>query len=165
VRRQALARVRREGEVVQACVSAFPKRPHSQNRHAGAASRLSARLSGTPLPQLCERSSSTSRHQSYHSVYSEFVESKLNKLDVNHDVNVLDKQVFELQQKLRKLQEQGLPLHMTDDYLQKELKRFKSKGKIDYLLDRAANKDKIKPFWDRGGGATLDLWERWFDKL
>ncbi|BFH66809.1 MAG: AHH domain-containing protein [Paenibacillus dendritiformis] len=52
----------------------------------------------------------TSRHQGYHSVYSEYVELRLNKMDINQDINVLDKQVFELQQKLRKLQEKGLPL-------------------------------------------------------
>ncbi|MGW9574278.1 AHH domain-containing protein, partial [Paenibacillus terrae] len=109
--------------------------------------------------------SSTSRHQGYHSVYSDFVESKLNKININQDIAAIEKQVFDLQQKLRKLQEKGLPLYMTDDYLQKELKKIKSKGMDDYLLDRARNKDKIKPVWDRGGGATIDLWERWFDKL
>ncbi|KAF6604507.1 AHH domain-containing protein, partial [Paenibacillus sp. EKM208P] len=78
--------------------------------------------------------SSTSRHQGYHSVYSDFVESKLNKIDINQDIAAIEKQVFDLQQKLRKLQEKGLPLYMTDDYLQKELKKIKSKGMDDYLL-------------------------------
>ncbi|WP_438347712.1 AHH domain-containing protein [Paenibacillus sp. FA6] len=109
--------------------------------------------------------SSTSRHQGYHSVYSDFVESKLNKIDINQEINIIEKQLFELQQKLRKLQEKGLPLYMKDDYLQKELIKIKSKGMDDYLLNRAINKDEIKPVWHRGGGATTDLWERWFDKL
>ncbi|QWG42494.1 hypothetical protein EXW35_29775 (plasmid) [Bacillus mycoides] len=109
--------------------------------------------------------SSTSRHQGYHSVYSDFVERKLDGIDINQDISIIEKQVFELQQKLRKLQEKGLPLYMTNDYLQKELKILKQKGLDDYLLDRANNKDRIRPVWGRGGGATIDLWERWFNKI
>lgn len=109
--------------------------------------------------------SSTSRHQGYHSVYSDFVERKLDEIDINQDISIIEKQVFELQQKLRKLQEKGLPLYMTNDYLQKELNILKQKGLDDYLLDRANNKNRIRPVWGRGGGATIDLWERWFNKL
>ncbi|MGH0796952.1 AHH domain-containing protein [Bacillus mycoides] len=109
--------------------------------------------------------SSTSRHQGYHAVYSDFVEKKLNEIDLSQDISTIEKQVFELQQKLRVLQENGLPLYMTNDYLQKELKILKQKGIDDYLIDRANNKDRIRPVWGRGGGATIELWERWFNKL
>lgn len=54
---------------------------------------------------------------------------------------------------------------MMNDYLQKELKILKQKGLGDYLLDRVDNKDRIRPVWGRGEGATIDLWERWFNKL
>ncbi|MFD1885223.1 AHH domain-containing protein [Paenibacillus wenxiniae] len=112
-----------------------------------------------------ESISPTSRHQGYHSVYSDFVEKKLDKLDINQSVDVLEKQVYDLQQKLRKLQEKGLPLYLKDDYLNKELRKIKLKGMDQYIIERANNKDKIKPIWDRGGGATVEMWERWFDKL
>ena len=59
--------------------------------------------------------SSTSRHQGYHSVYSDFVERKVDEIDINQEISTIEKQVFELQQKLRKLQEKGLPLYMTND--------------------------------------------------
>lgn len=52
--------------------------------------------------------SSTLRHQGYHSVYSDFVERKLDGIDINQDISIIEKQVFELQQKLRKLQEKRI---------------------------------------------------------
>lgn len=51
------------------------------------------------------------RHRGYHSVYNDVVRNELNKLDVNQSVDVLQKQVFNLQSDLRRLQESGLPLY------------------------------------------------------
>ncbi|WP_367735316.1 AHH domain-containing protein [Bacillus nitratireducens] len=35
--------------------------------------------------------SSTSRHQGYHSVYSDFVERKLDEIDINQDISIIEK--------------------------------------------------------------------------
>ncbi|AAK78314.1 NAD+--asparagine ADP-ribosyltransferase [Clostridium acetobutylicum] len=112
-----------------------------------------------------ESISPMSRHEGYHAVYSDFVERQLNAMDINQSINILEKQVYDLQQKLRKLQDKGLPLYMKDDYLEKELSKIKKKGFDAYKQDRVINKNKVKPIWDRGGGATIELWERWFNKL
>lgn len=55
--------------------------------------------------------STMSRHRGYHSVYNEVVERELNKMDINQSVDSLQKQVYDLQSNLRKLQESGLPLY------------------------------------------------------
>ena len=55
--------------------------------------------------------SAMSRHRGYHSVYNNVVRNQLNKMDINQSVDVLQKQVFDLQSDLRKLQESGLPLY------------------------------------------------------
>ncbi|MGG1238563.1 T7SS effector LXG polymorphic toxin [Bacillus sonorensis] len=55
--------------------------------------------------------SAMSRHRGYHSVYNEVVERALNKMDINQSIYSLQKQVLELQNNLRKLQEKGLPLY------------------------------------------------------
>jgi hypothetical protein len=55
--------------------------------------------------------STMARHQGYHSVYNEVVERALNRMDINQSVDVLQKQVYELQKNLRYLQEKGLPLY------------------------------------------------------
>ncbi|MDL4840323.1 AHH domain-containing protein, partial [Aquibacillus rhizosphaerae] len=55
--------------------------------------------------------STMSRHRGYHSVYNEVVERALNRMDINQNVDNLQKQVYELQSNLRKLQEKGLPLY------------------------------------------------------
>ena len=55
--------------------------------------------------------SAMSRHTGYHSVYNNVVRNQLNKMDINQSVDVLQKQVFDLQRDLRKLQESGLPLY------------------------------------------------------
>ena len=55
--------------------------------------------------------SAMSRHRGYHSVYNNVVRNQLNKMDINQSVDVLQKQVFDLQRDLRKLQESGLPLY------------------------------------------------------
>ncbi|MGW8423978.1 AHH domain-containing protein [Peribacillus simplex] len=55
--------------------------------------------------------STLSRHRGYHSVYNEVVERALNKMDINQSVNSLQKDVYELKNNLRKLQENCLPLY------------------------------------------------------
>lgn len=58
-----------------------------------------------------ENVSAMSRHRGYHSTYSEVVEKQLDSMDIKQDVEVLQKQVYELQQDLKKLQQNGLPLY------------------------------------------------------
>ena len=55
--------------------------------------------------------SAMSRHQGYHSVYNEFSISKLNDIDVNQSSHAIQKQVLDLQTKLKDLQMSGLPLY------------------------------------------------------
>ncbi|WP_256252497.1 MULTISPECIES: AHH domain-containing protein [Bacillus] len=105
----------------------------------------------------------TSRHKGYHAVYSNFVRGKLDEIDIRQDISIIEKQVFELQQKLRLLQEKGLPLYMKGNYLEKELKRIKEIGLEQYKIERM-DKEVAPPVWKRGGGATVDLWERWYNK-
>ncbi|MBC2285985.1 AHH domain-containing protein [Listeria booriae] len=69
-----------------------------------------------------------SRHRGYHSVYNEFVQSRLLMMDTSKSVFELQKDVFDLQNKLVKVQKSGLPLYPSQ-------------------------------------GATVDLWERHFNKI
>ena len=55
--------------------------------------------------------SAMSRHSGYHSVYNDVVESALDRMDASLPVEQLDSQVYELQQRLRYLQQQGTPLY------------------------------------------------------
>jgi hypothetical protein len=91
------------------------------------------------------------------------VRRKLDEIDATQDISIIEKQVFELQQKLRILQEKGLPLYMKDNYLENELKRIKEVGMEQYKMERVG-KEVATPVWKRGGGATVDLWERWYNK-
>lgn len=52
-----------------------------------------------------------SRHRGYHSVYNQVVERSLNKMDTNQSVVRLQKNVYDLQNNLRKLHKNGLPLY------------------------------------------------------
>lgn len=53
----------------------------------------------------------------------------LNKMDINQSVDSLQKQVYNLQKNLRKLQEKGLPLYpnqgATVDLWERKLKQLK----------------------------------------
>ncbi|MCG2574848.1 AHH domain-containing protein [Acinetobacter sp. ME22] len=51
------------------------------------------------------------RHQGFHSVYNQVVRQRLDAMDINQSVGQLEKQVFTLQQQLRGLQQNGLPLY------------------------------------------------------
>ncbi len=73
--------------------------------------------------------SAMSRHRGYHSVYNDVVRNQLNKMDINQSVEVLQKQVFDLQSDLRKLQESELPLYpsqgATVDLWERSLSRIR----------------------------------------
>lgn len=58
--------------------------------------------------------STMSRHSGFHSVYNDVMKLQLNKMDVNQSVKVLEKQVYSLQQNLKYLPEQGLPLYKSE---------------------------------------------------
>ncbi|MFC8149042.1 T7SS effector LXG polymorphic toxin [Bacillus paralicheniformis] len=105
---------------------------------------------GIFLPIPMDDISGLSRHRGYHSVYNNVVRRQLDKLDVNQDITILEKQVYELQQKLKKGVEIGIPLYKTKV---KNLEEFYKSGK-----------NKKLPIWNRGGGATEELWERWLSK-
>lgn len=55
-----------------------------------------------------------SRHRGFHSVYSEFVQQELNKVPISSDSLTIQNSVRSLQNKLRKLQESGLPLYSSE---------------------------------------------------
>nr|WP_217448017.1 AHH domain-containing protein [Bacillus sp. Xin1] len=105
---------------------------------------------GIFLPIPSEDPSALSRHRGFHGVYNRVVTKALNNLDINQSVEVLEKQVYELQQKLKEAVEKGIPLYKSKI---RNLKVFYKSG---------AYKDL--PIWDRGGGATEELWERWINK-
>ncbi|MEC0298432.1 hypothetical protein [Peribacillus frigoritolerans] len=52
---------------------------------------------------------------------------------------------------------------MKDAYLEIELKRIKEIGLEQYKIERM-EKEIGTPVWKRGGGVTVDLWERWYNK-
>ena len=55
--------------------------------------------------------SAMSRHRGYHSVYNEFVKSKLDAISLNQSISEIQEQIYKLQNNLRKLQQNGLPLY------------------------------------------------------
>ena len=75
--------------------------------------------------------SAMSRHRGYHSIYNEFVKTQLDAMDISQSVDVLQKQVYDLQQNLKYLQQRGLrglPLYpsqgATVDLWQRSLERI-----------------------------------------
>ena len=55
--------------------------------------------------------SAMSRHRGYHKVYSDFVRTQLDLIDISQSSEAIQKQVLNLQSNLRKLTESGLPLY------------------------------------------------------
>ena len=55
--------------------------------------------------------STHSRHRGYHSIYTKFVKQELDKININSSNYSLQVQVHALQLKLRKLQQNGLPMY------------------------------------------------------
>ena len=84
-----------------------------------------------------------------HKVYNDFVKGKLDAMDLSADSLTLQKEVKNLQDFLRYEQRNGLPIFGA-----KELS----------VAERIKNLEKGADFafsWNtRGGGATIDLWER-----
>jgi len=72
--------------------------------------------------------SAMSRHRGYHSTYNEFVKIQLDGMDINQNVDVLQKQIYDLQQDLKYLQQSGVPLYpsqgATVDLWQRSLERI-----------------------------------------
>ncbi|MGH0424574.1 AHH domain-containing protein [Bacillus pretiosus] len=77
--------------------------------------------------------STMARHRGYHSVYNEVVARALNKMDINQSIDSLQKQVYDLQKKLRKLQGDGLPLYpsqgATVELWERKLKQLEIQNK------------------------------------
>ncbi|MEI4603465.1 AHH domain-containing protein [Bacillus cereus] len=107
---------------------------------------------GIFLPIPAKDPSALSRHRGFHSVYNNVVKDQLDKLNINQSIKELEQQVFELQQKLKKGTESGLPLYKSK-VLEIGIEKF-YKTKLN---------EEIK-IWQRGGGATEELWERWINK-
>ncbi|MBJ7956961.1 AHH domain-containing protein [Bacillus cereus group sp. N28] len=107
---------------------------------------------GIFLPIPAKDPSALSRHRGFHSVYNNVVKDQLDKLNINQSIKELEQQVFELQQKLKKGTESGLPLYKSK-VLEIGIEKF-YKTKLN---------EEIK-IWKRGGGATEELWERWINK-
>ena len=107
---------------------------------------------GIFLPIPATDPSALSRHRGFHSVYNNVVKDQLDKININQSIDVLEKQVFELQQKLKKGTESGMPLYKSK-VLEIGIEKF-YKTKLN---------EEIK-IWQRGGGATEELWERWINK-
>ena len=93
--------------------------------------------------------SALTRHTGGHEIYNDFVKGKLDAMDLSADSLTLQKEVKNLQDFLKHEQLNGLPL-----YEAKELS----------MAERIKNLEKGSEFafsWTtRGGGATVDLWER-----
>ena len=78
-------------------------------------------------------------------------------MDINKSIPDLEKEVYDLQQKLKVLEEIGLPLYKKDDFLKEEFKNLKKMGIELYKEERKKDMNKPKPVWNWGGGATMDL--------
>ncbi|MCD4646170.1 hypothetical protein AR454_27735 [Bacillus mycoides] len=77
--------------------------------------------------------STMARHRGYHSVYNEVVARALNKMGINQSIDSLQKQVYDLQKNLRKLQGNGLPLYpiqgATVELWERKLKQLEIQNK------------------------------------
>nr|WP_141529047.1 AHH domain-containing protein [Bacillus cereus] len=77
--------------------------------------------------------STMARHRGYHSVYNEVVARALNKMDISQSIDSLQKQVYDLQKNLRKLQGNGLPLYpsqgATVELWERKLKQLEIQNK------------------------------------
>ncbi|MBD5512704.1 MAG: hypothetical protein HDR08_15875 [Lachnospiraceae bacterium] len=73
--------------------------------------------------------STMSRHRGYHSTYNEFVRTQLDAIDITQSVDMIQRQVYDLQQNLKYLQQSGLPLYpsqgATVNLWQRSLDRIK----------------------------------------
>lgn len=90
----------------------------------------------------------TSRHKGNHKQYIDFVEKKLNSMDVSKPVAQLEKEVYDLQQTLRKMQENGLPIYAFENEGAKKIFKNSFRGRSGQEY----------------GDYTMDLMERWFKR-
>lgn len=88
-----------------------------------------------------------SRHEGNHKSFNDFIESKLDSIDINKSISELEKELYELQQKSKILMEDGLPMYA------KENERIDKFG--DILRENRG---------ENYGDYTFDLWESWFNK-
>lgn len=93
------------------------------------------------------RVSTISRHHGFHSDYNNFVRGKLNQMDISKSVDELQKEVYNLQQNLKKIQQSGLPIYAIDNTPSKTYKNMFEK------VTGQKYKNNI-----------IDLLERWFNK-
>jgi RHS repeat-associated protein len=66
---------------------------------------------GIFLPEPSDRVSALSRHRGYHGAYSRGVRQALDRLDSKQPIDVLERQVFDIQQRLRDAMLKGQPLY------------------------------------------------------
>ena len=68
-----------------------------------------------------------SRHQGNHSVFDDFIREQLDNMDINLSVRELEEQVYNLQQKSKKLMQQGLPMYPKENASKELWKRWFNK--------------------------------------
>ena len=71
------------------------------------------------LPRPTTLGPGLSDHDDFHRMYNNFVSTKLNEIDVNLPVDQLERQVFELQQKLGVMCESGASLYHHPDFFER----------------------------------------------
>lgn len=102
---------------------------------------------GIPLPEPSDTPHALSTHKGYHKIYNDVVKEQLDdiaqRLGSNASVAEFEKEVYTLQCKLRNALQSGTPMYQKKD------------GGDGYK-----DPSKKKDVWDRGGGATLELWRR-----
>ena len=97
---------------------------------------------GIFLPAPNKGVNSLSTHRGYHSIYSDFVRSKLDSLDINKSSIDLQREVLHIQTKLRKLHKSGL--HLYKGFSEND-------GKTGIYPKRKGN--------------TVKMWEKWYNQL
>ena len=55
-----------------------------------------------------------SRHQGNHEPFNDFIRKQLDSMNVNSSAEILQSQVFNLQQKSKYLMQQGLPMYKSE---------------------------------------------------
>ena len=102
---------------------------------------------GIPLPEPGDTVHALSTHKGYHKIYNDVVKEQLDDIDKRlgseASVDEVEKEVYNLQCKLRKALQNGTPMYQ------------KKEGSNGYK-----DPSKKKEIWDRGGGATIELWRK-----
>lgn len=106
--------------------------------------------------------STMARHQGRHPAYTDFIESKLNELDITQPVPVLEREVYNIQQKAKKMLERGIPIYACDN--EGPIYQEKQNGSKAPLIPKM-EEDYNKRTKYVSGEATVDLLERWYSKI